>query len=552
MRIFPETSLLTTEFEKIKELVSFHCIGALGKRKLDEIQISSDIDVINLLLAKTNEFKQLIAASEVFPTDNYKDISKELNLLKIENSVLSSEQFINILKITFTIRDLFRFFETNAAKYPQLFSVLENVRFEKNIITEIETVFDEEGVVRSTASAELARIRRTLQRSRVEADRIYQAVINKYRKEDKLTESEQSSRNGRRVISVFAEQKRALKGIVHDVSTTGKTVFLEPEEVIEINNSIFNLEQEERLEIQRILRELTSSLRKYHSLLSQYMEVLSEFDFTRAKALFAIVSDAHLPHIVNKSCIELKNAKHPLLYVYNKENKKQTIPFDLRLNEQRILVISGPNAGGKTVCMKTIGLLQMMLQSGMLVTADENSTMGIFEHLLVDIGDSQSLEYELSTYSSRLQHAKVFLERSNEKSLFLIDEFGTGTDPNLGGALAESILVELNKKKAFGIITTHYLNLKVMADKTPGIINGSMAFDAKNLKPLYRLMIGKPGSSYTFVVAERSGLPQSVIQRAKSKVDNKSLVLEKLLNDVEKEKSVLKKKLDDVSEKEKR
>jgi DNA mismatch repair protein MutS2 len=552
MRVFPETSLLTSEFEKIKELVSFHCIGVLGKKKLAAMEISSNIDTINLWLGKTNEFKHLIAASENFPTDNYKDISKELSLLKIENSVLSSEQFINILKITVTARDVFRFFDTRKINYPQLYSVLQNVRFEKNIIAEIETVFDDEGVVRSTASPALAGIRRNLQRSRVEADRIYQSVINKYRKDGRLTESEQSSRNGRRVISIFAEQKRALKGIVHDVSTTGKTVFLEPEEVIEINNSIFNLEQEERLEILKILRELTASLRKFHPLLVQYMETLSEFDFTRAKALFAIASDAHLPHIVSTSCIELKNAKHPLLYVYNKENKKQTIPFDLRLKDQRILVISGPNAGGKTVCMKTIGLLQMMLQSGMLVTADENSTMGIFENLLVDIGDSQSLEYELSTYSSRLQNAKVFLERSNEKSLFLIDEFGTGTDPNLGGALAESILVELNKRKSFGIVTTHYLNLKVMADKTPGIINGSMAFDAKNLKPLYRLMIGKPGSSYTFVVAERSGLPQSVIQRAKSKVDNKSLVLEKLLNEVEKDKSVLKKKLDDIFEKEKK
>jgi DNA mismatch repair protein MutS2 len=552
MRIFPETSLLTTEFEKIKELISFHCIGALGKKKLKEIQISSDIETINRLLEKTNEFKKLIAASENFPTDNYKDISKELNLLKVENSVLQAEQFINILKIAFTVRDVFRFFETNAIKYPKLFSVLNNLRFEKNIITEIEIVFDEEGVVRSTASAELARIRKALQRSRVDADRIYQTLINKYRKEGWLTDAEQSSRKGRRVISVFAEQKRALKGIVHDVSTTGKTVFLEPQEVIEINNSIFNLEQDERLEIQKILRELTSSLRKYQSLLTHYMDVLSEFDFARAKALYAIAADAHLPHIVNQALVDLKHARHPLLYIYNKENKKQTIPFDLKLKEQRILVISGPNAGGKTVCMKTIGLLQIMLQSGILVTADENSTMGIFEHLLVDIGDSQSLEYELSTYSSRLQNAKVFLERTNERSLFLIDEFGTGTDPNLGGVLAESILVELNKRKSFGIVTTHYLNLKVMADKTPGIINGSMAFDAKHLKPLYHLMVGKPGSSYTFVVAERSGLPQSVIQRAKSKVDNKSLVLEKLLNDVEKEKALLKKKLDEISEKEKK
>lgn len=552
MKIFPESSLLASEFIKIKEQLAFHCIGSPGKNKVSGLKLLSRLDEIKLLLEKTHEFKKLIEASDIFPTDNYHDLSKELGLLRIENSVLQPEHFIGILEVAHTIKNIFSFFATNGSKYPQLFSILENTHFEKNIVSEIENVFDDTGLVRSSASPELARIRKVLQRSRAEADRVYNSVINKYRKEGWITDSEESTRNGRRVISIFAEQKRALKGVVHDISATGKTAFLEPEEVVGINNTVFNLEQEERMEILRILKELTAVLRKYHSLLLQYTEVLSEFDFTRAKALLAIATDAHLPHLVKSTLIDLRKAKHPLLYLYNKQNKKQTIPFDLRLNERnRILVISGPNAGGKTVCLKTIGLLQMMLQSGLLITADENSTMGIFENLLCDIGDSQSLEYELSTYSSRLRHMKVFLEQCNDKSLFLIDEFGTGTDPNLGGALAESVLTELNKKKSFGIITTHYLNLKVMADKTPGIINGSMAFDVKNLQPLYQLLVGKPGSSYTFIVAVRSGLPHSVIQRAKSKVDTKSLLLERLLNEVEKEKAQLKKMLDENAAKEK-
>jgi DNA mismatch repair protein MutS2 len=272
-------------------------------------------------------------------------------------------------------------------------------------------------------------------------------------------------------------------------------------------------------------------------LISHYLRCISEYDVVAAKGRLAMKLDAHLPYIENKPKIDLKDARHPLLYSFNKAAGKKTIPFDLKLDAgNRILVISGPNAGGKTVCMKTVGLSQMMLQSGFLVTCDGNSRFGFFKKILVDIGDSQSLEFELSTYSSRLRHMKVFLQQSNPDTLFLIDEFGTGTDPSLGGALAESILEEMNYRKAFGIITTHYMNLKVLADRTDGIINGSMAFDAQRLEPQFRLEVGKPGSSYTFVVAERSGLPPSVVNRARKKVKKSSLVLEELLNKMEHEK----------------
>jgi DNA mismatch repair protein MutS2 len=398
-------------------------------------------------------------------------------------------------------------------------------------------VIDETGVVRSNASPELARIRKNLARKRIEADQLYASVIAKYRKSGWISDAEESWRNGRRVISIVAEQKRSAKGIIHDISATGKTCFIEPEEALGINSLINQLEQEEQEEIRRILRELTEFLRRFQPLMSHYLRCISEYDVVAAKGRLAIKLDAHLPYIENKPKIDLKDARHPLLFSFNKAAGKKTIPFDLKLDAgNRILVISGPNAGGKTVCMKTVGLSQMMLQSGFLVTCDGNSRFGFFRKILVDIGDSQSLEFELSTYSSRLRHMKVFLQQSNPDTLFLIDEFGTGTDPSLGGALAESILEEMNYRKAFGIITTHYMNLKVLADRTDGIINGSMAFDAQRLEPQFRLEVGKPGSSYTFVVAERSGLPPSVVNRARKKVKKSSLVLEELLNKMEHEK----------------
>jgi DNA mismatch repair protein MutS2 len=541
MLIFPKTSLLTTEFDKIRETVMAFCISAMGKEKLQAVAPLLDYNGIVSELSRTAEAYRVVSAALPFPTTGYTDAGKETTYLRIENSVLTEEQLVAIRRMAETVMEIHGFFKNRPGQFPHLETIAAHAPPEKQITASINTVLDENGVVLTSASPDLARIRRSLQRSRAEADRIYNSVISKYRKNGWITESEESSRNGRRVIAVFAEQKRTARGIVHDLSATGKTAFLEPEEAMGINQVINTLEFEEKQEILRILRELSRNLRKYVPLLTAYRSMLGTIDLLLAKALFATRADARFPKIVSVPVLHLRQARHPLLYLHNKSQHKATIPFDLKLGDDtRILVISGPNAGGKTVCMKTAGLLQMMVQSGFPVTAHEDSEFGVFENLLVDIGDSQSIEYELSTYSSRLKHMKTFLEKVNQRSLFLIDEFGTGTDPNLGGALAEAVLEELNKKKSIGIITTHYLNLKVMADRTEGIINGSMEFDLKRLRPLYRLHIGKPGSSYTFLVAERSGLPREVIKSARRKVSRKNLMLEKLLTDVEQEKDQLK------------
>ena len=552
MKIFPANSLLIEEYEKVKNLATEKCSGLLGQQIiLNTVPLDNFLESIKMV-EQTDEMRRIFVTGEPFPADFYPDITLELKLLGIQNSVLTLAQVVQIYKIASQMRLVVEFFKERDIKYPLLFTLIKDTAYEPGIMKLIDEIIDETGHIRNSASAELARLRKQISRKRLEAQQLYQAVMQKYRKNGWLTDSEESWRNGRRVISIVAEQKRSAKGIIHDLSATGKTCFIEPEEAIGINSLILNLEEEEQQEIIRILRELTEYLRKYHPLLQAYLRHISEFDAIAGKAKLALHLDAHLPFMDNKPHIDLIAARHPLLYSYNKQNKKSTIPFDLKLDaENRILVISGPNAGGKTVCMKTVGLLQMLLQSGFLVTADGNSRFGFFKNILVDIGDSQSLEFELSTYSSRLKHMKVFLQQAHASTLFLIDEFGTGTDPSLGGALAESILEELNFKKSFGLITTHYMNLKVLADRTPGIINGSMAFDAHKLEPLFRLEVGRPGSSYTFVVAERSGLPYTVINRARKKVKKNSLLLEETLTKMEREKSDLGKLLEENKSKEK-
>jgi DNA mismatch repair protein MutS2 len=398
----------------------------------------------------------------------------------------------------------------------------------------INDVIDETGNVKDTASAELQSIRSALYRKRNELRRAFERIIGKLNKSGYLADIEESFMNGRRVVAVFAEQKRTVKGILHGESDSRKTAFIEPEETIELNNDVYELEGAERKEVYRILKALTAQLFQYAMLLSTYHSIVGEYDFIRGKALFAVDVQAEYPVVHDKALVHLVRAYHPLLFIYNKRSGKPTIPVDISLNEQsRILVISGPNAGGKTVTMKTIGLLQLMVQSGLLVPVHPSSEFGIFKQLLIHIGDTQSLEFELSTYSSHLLSMKHFMETASGKTLFFIDELGSGSDPNLGGAFAEVILEELNRKHAIGVVTTHYLNLKVMANKTPGVINGAMAFDEKTLMPQYKLLVGKPGSSYTFSIAERIGLDKRLIDRARSRVDEDHFRLDKLLNRTE-------------------
>ena len=430
---------------------------------------------------------------------------------------------------------IFRWFDNERrVSYPALAKVIEETYYEKTILELIDDILDESGQVKDNASDDLARIRMNLYKRRNELRRMFERIVQKLNKSGYVADIEEAFLNGRRVVALFAEHKRQVKGILHGESDTRKTAFVEPEETIEVNNEIFALENEETREVYRILRELTSKLSVYASLLKNYHDILGEYDFIRAKAKFAIDINGNHPLLHDKSHVHLVQAYHPLLYLYNLKNQKPTVPVTVTLNEKnRLLVISGPNAGGKTVTLKTVGLLQLMIQSGLLVPVHPDSEMGIFKQIMIHIGDTQSLEFELSTYSSHLKNMKHFIENANGRTLFFIDELGSGSDPNLGGAFAEVILEELVKKHAFGIVTTHYLNLKVMANKTPGIINGAMAFDEKNLLPMYKLIIGKPGSSYTFSIAERIGLDPLLVGRAKKLVDENHFRLDKLLNRTE-------------------
>ncbi|MFZ4771625.1 MAG: endonuclease MutS2, partial [Ferruginibacter sp.] len=419
--------------------------------------------------------------------------------------------------------------------------------YEKNIKLLIDEVLDESGIVKDSASEELANIRMKLYRKRNELRRLFDRIVSKMNKQGYLADIEESFMNGRRVLAVFAEQKRTVKGVLHGESDSRRTSFIEPEETTELNNDIFSLEYDETKEVYRILRQLTQNLSVYASLLKNYHDMAGEFDFIRAKAKLAIDIGGNYPMLHDKAHINIIQAYHPLLLLYNQKVNKQTIPINLKLDDANsILVISGPNAGGKTVTLKTVGLLQVMLQAGLLVSVSPDSEMGIFKQLMIHIGDTQSLEFELSTYSSHLKNMKHFIENANGKTLFFIDELGSGSDPNLGGAFAEVIMEELAFKHAFGIVTTHYLNLKVMANKVKGIINGAMQFDEKNLLPLYKLQVGKPGSSYTFSIAERIGLDKKLIDKARKLVDEEHFRLDKLLNRTEQDLQIIDKEKDSL------
>ena len=535
MKLFPESAAVQLELDKIRSLVHQYCKTEYGKTRADELRIHTHRRFIEPELKQTDEYRLILARGLYFPNDFTQNIRKDLKLLSIPGAVLVGDQFMHIRKLADSMEQIFRWFDTERRQeYWALAKLLEGTHYEKAIIKLIDEILDEHGQVKDNASPELADIRLNLYRKRNDLRRVFERIISKLNKQGYLADIEEAFLNGRRVVAVFAEQKRMLKGILHGESDTRRTAFIEPEETISLNNEIFSLENEESREVNRILRQLTQRVAVFADLLKTYHDLIGEYDYIRAKARLALDMNAVFPQLSDKSLIDIERAYHPLLFIYNKKSGKDTIPVTLKLDEkERILVISGPNAGGKTVAMKTVGLLQIMLQSGLLVPVRETSTFGIFRQLMIHIGDTQSLEFELSTYSSHLRHMKHFIETANGRTLFFIDELGSGSDPNLGGAFAEVIMEELARKHAMGIVTTHYLNLKVMANKVPGIINGAMAFDEENLLPLYRLIIGKPGSSYTFSIAQRIGLHPALINRARKMVDEEHFRLDKLLNRTE-------------------
>jgi len=544
MKLFPESAYIQLEFDKVKILLAEHCRSEYAIEKASLLRIHTRIEFIETELRQSYEYKQLLQNSIYFPNDPVFNLSKELKLLSIPGAVLAGDELIEIRKLAELMKNIFRWFDAERRNvYNNLVKIIDGTYYEKVIIEMIDDVVDESGQVKDNASDELQSIRMNLYRKRNELRKVFDRIISKLNKQGYLADIEESFLNGRRVVAVYAEQKRTVKGILHGESESRRTTFIEPEETIELNNDIYSLESDEKGEVYRLLRDLTAKLSVYSSLLSTYHSISGEYDFIRAKAKLALAMNGEFPLVEDKAIVHLEKAFHPLLYLYNKRTNKPTIPVSLTLDEaNRILVISGPNAGGKTVTLKTVGLLQMMVQSGLLVPVQPSSKFGVFKQLLIHIGDTQSLEFELSTYSSHLKNMKYFMESASGKTLFFIDELGSGSDPNLGGAFAEVILEELVKKHSYGIVTTHYLNLKVMASKTPGILNGAMAFDEKNLMPLYKLNIGKPGSSYTFAIAERIGLDRPLIDRARKMVDEEHFRLDKLLNRTEQDLHNLEKK----------
>ncbi|NUQ26803.1 MAG: endonuclease MutS2 [Saprospiraceae bacterium] len=553
MELEPRDLYEKLEFDKIIELIEKQCLGELGIEAVRRIKPHTDLAYIEKLLDEVSAYKLTIEKNDRFPISQYHDISEDIKPLEIEGYVLPEEAFRRINTILLLVREIFRFFNSGRqAAYPSLYGLIRPITFDESLIQAIEKVIDADGNIKPDASPQLLKIKKEISNKHRELDKQFRVIITEYRNKGWLTDNVESFRNGRRVLSVPSEHKRKIRGIIHDESTTGKTAFIEPEPIIDINNDIFDLETEERREIYRILKELSAAIRPYAHFIKLYQDILVTFDVIQAKARLAVQIGGYKPVLADKPRLGIIRGFHPLLYLKNKNLGRATIPFNLTLlHDNRILVLSGPNAGGKSVTMKSAGLLQLMLQCGLLISVDPNSEMGIFQHLFADIGDQQSLEDDLSTYSSRLANAKVFLEKSDKRTLVLIDEFGSGTDPKIGGAIAEAILKELNNKGVSGVITTHYSNLKIFAFKNRGLVNGSMLFNKESLSPTYELKVGRPGSSYAFEIAEKTNLGKNVLQYARQRIGKNEKAVDELLIDLQREKQEVEEKLRLLTEQQK-
>jgi len=509
----------------------------MGRQMVDRIQVMNNFDQISKFLGQANEFKNILKNDDALPIHHFFDIKALANKARIEGVFLSEEEFYQVHASLTTVFAVIAYFNEREGLYPNLEALFEHLPIEKAIIKKIDMVIDQKGKIRPNASRDLQDITSGIARAEQEARKKIDQVFKNASSNGWTADGSLTVRDGRLCIPLLAENKRKLKGFIHDESASGQTVYMEPEEVFTLNNRIRDLEFDRRREIIKILTALTDELRPYVPLLLSYHSLLTKLDFVRAKALFAIDIEAEMPQLINEASIKLTNARHPLLLLNFKKEHKTVVPLNVQIDEHtRIVVVSGPNAGGKSVCMKTVGLLQTMVQAGLLISASEASVVGVFKQLFVDIGDDQSLESDLSTYSAHLSKMKEFVEQANGKTLVLIDEFGTGTDPQFGGPIAEAVLESLNHKKVKGMVTTHYSNLKIFASHTEGIENASMLFNNVEMKPLYMLEVGKPGSSYAFEIAQKIGLPQNVLNLAKNKISAGQKKVDTLLVDLEREK----------------
>lgn len=538
--IYPINAAEKLGFLEIKELIKSYCLSSMGQQMVDKIQVMSNFDHINKFLRQTNEFRSILQNDSPLPIQNFFDIKSMVEKARIEGAYLTEDEFFKVSMSLSTVFSIIHYFAEREGQYPNLEALFEHLPIEKSIIQKIERIIDPKGKIKNNASHELLEISSGIAKAEQEARKKIDQIFRNAQNSGWTADGNLTIRDGRLCIPVLSENKRKLKGFIHDESASGQTVYLEPEEVFHLNNTIRDLEFEKKREIIKLLIALTNDLRPYVPLLLSYHGLLTKLDFVRAKALFALSIEAEMPVLIKEAELNLLNARHPLLLLSLKKENQSVVPLNIKIDEHdRVIVVSGPNAGGKSVCMKTVGLLQIMVQAGLLIPADERSKVGIFKQIFADIGDDQSIESDLSTYSAHLSKMKHFIESANSKTLILIDEFGTGTDPQFGGPIAEAVLDFLNNKHVRGVLTTHYSNLKTFANSTPGLENASMLFNNEKMQPLYILSLGKPGSSYAFEIAQKIGLGREVIESAKKKVGHYQKKVDTLLVDLERDKKEL-------------
>lgn len=541
-------------FVKIREMVKAACLSPLGKEKVDEMQFSTSYNTIIEQLNSTKEFVRIIEEEE-FPTDGFYDVRSALQRVRVIGTFIEEGELFDLLRVIDAIGNVVNFFSNKEeGVYYYLQEMSRDVFTFPDIRRAVDRIIDKYGKIKDTASPHLKEVRTEMLSVSSGISRNMNSILRKAIDEG-LVEKDTSLavRDGRLVIPVSPFHKKKIRGIVHDESATGKTVFIEPEVIVEANNKLRELEAEEKREIIRILTALTAeTIRPRIEELMFSLNYLGIIDFTRAKARFALDTECSLPRIVDEPVLNWVDAIHPLLYLSHKKAGKSIVPLNINLDDKnRILIISGPNAGGKSVCLKSVGLIQHLMQCGMLVPMNPDSTMGIFHKIMVDIGDEQSIENDLSTYSSHIANMKQFVKSCNNRTILLIDEFGGGTEPQIGGAIAEALLDHFNKNKAYGVITTHYTNLKHFATETDGIVNGAMLYDRHLMQPLFQLEIGNPGSSFALEIARKIGLPESVIQEASEKVGAEYVNMEKYLQDIARDKRYWESKRQNIRQKEK-
>jgi len=546
-----DKTLQDLEFNTVLQTISERCNTEIGKQKAIEIVPFKNKETLMNALLQTSEYLSSFTNNNAIPNHGFDNLTNDIKFLAIEDSFLEVSSFRKIATLSETVNVVLLFLKKFQEYYPKLNEKATQVEYTKYIIQKIDEVVDKYGEIKDNASPDLINIRRDMSVVRGKVNQSFGQAMSQYNSLGYLDEIKESFVENRRVLAVLAMYRRKVKGSILGSSKTGSIAYIEPEATLRYSRELSNLEYEEREEITRILKKLSNEIRPFIDLLKQYQDFLSDIDVVAAKAKYARKINAILPNINEEKRLYFRDAFHPILFLNNTEKKEKTYPQTIELNnENRIIVISGPNAGGKTISLKTIGLLQLMLQCGILIPVHERSETFLFDRILTDIGDNQSIENHLSTYSYRLKNMNYFLKKCNAKTLFLIDEFGTGSDPELGGALAEIFLEEFYHREAFGIITTHYSNLKILANELPFASNANMLFDEKSLEPMYKLILGQAGSSFTFEVAQKNGIPYGLINRAKKKIEVGKVRFDKTIATLQKERSKLEKTSQTLKEEE--